>query len=154
LQQLEGEILKEDREKKGGAFVNEEFETYRKDYALWAETYKPEFVEFDKEGGPNWEKVKALPEEFVWTEYGTPQDNRIAAGFHFFGDDPLEDWPTFGWHISKISNGYPKVKQIEILAGLYSECDCYDEDTEEGNSDCGECGGEGHRDYFFHIESA
>ena len=128
------------------------FETYKKKYALWAETYKPEFVEFDREGGPNWEKVKAIPEEFVWTEHGTVHGDYITAGFVFYPNLPDAEWLTFGWHICKISNGYPNVEQIDILAGLYSQCDCYDEDTEESNSDSGECGGIGMRDYFFNPD--
>jgi hypothetical protein len=131
-------------------YMREDIKEYQKEYEEWYEKYSPEFLEYDGENGPNFLKAKNTPNEFVWTDHGTCEDNMVSAGFHFFGDPARCCWDTHGWYISEVSSGNTSTDDYEAYkVNMYAECECYNEETEEGTPDCQECYGDGWRTYWF-----
>jgi len=124
---------------------------FREEYEQWSKKYSPlEFLEYGEEGDENYLKAQNTPWEFVWTNHGTCEDDMVTAGFHFFGDPPSCCWSTYGWFVSKVSSGHTSDESYEsYYDSRYGECECYNEETEEGKEDCEDCYGEGHRTYYF-----
>lgn len=130
--------------------MNEEALSYKQAHDDWQSKYSPEWLEYDKEGGPNFLRAKSTPNEFVWTAHGTCEDAMITSGFKFFGDPPRCCWDTFGWYISKISSGNTTEDKYESYRlSMYTECDCFNDETEEGKLDCNNCSGEGWITHWF-----
>jgi hypothetical protein len=125
--------------------------SYEAEYAAWENEYSPmEFFEYDGENGENFTKVKSMPNEFVWTAHGTCDGDMVSAGFHFFGSPPSCCWDTYGWYVSKVSSGNMSPQDFESYkTSYYCECECYDEDTEEGSPECEKCDGEGWLTHYF-----
>jgi len=124
---------------------------YHKEYEAWEKEYSPmEFLEYDGEGGENYLKAQNTPNEFVWTDHGTCEDNMVSAGFHFFGDPARCCWDTHGWYISKVSSGNTSIDHYESYRSSYhAECECYKEETDSGDENCEDCGSSGWRTYWF-----
>jgi hypothetical protein len=124
---------------------------YHKEYEAWEKEYSPmEFLEYDGEGGENYLKAQNTPNEFVWTDHGTCEDNMVSAGFHFFGDPVRCCWDTHGWYISKVSSGNTSIDHYESYrSNYYAECECYKEETDSGDENCEDCWSSGWRTYWF-----
>jgi hypothetical protein len=131
--------------------VRDDLNQSRSEYEAWFKTYSPmEFFEYDGEEGDNFSKVKRTPNQFVWTAHATCENEAVSAGFHFFGDPPSCCWNTFGWYVSEVSSDNMSPEDFESYqSSFYCECECYNEETEEGSPDCAECDGEGWRTHYF-----
>ena len=131
-------------------YMREDIKEYQEEYEGWLAKYSPEFLEYDGENGTNFLKAKNTPNEFVWTDHGTCEDNMVSAGFNFFGDPARCCWDTHGWYISEVSSGNTSPADYEAYkVSMYAKCECYNEETEEGVPDCKECYGEGWMTYWF-----
>ena len=125
-----------------------EVEEYRSEYEEWEKKYSPEFLEYGEEGDANFTKAQNTPNEFVWTNHGTCEDEAVSAGFHFFGDPPSCCWNTYGWYISKVSSGNTGTYE-SYKSSAFAKCECYVEETEEGKPGCETCEGDGWYTAYF-----
>lgn len=105
-------------------------------YSAWAETFKPtknhltnnidtHFETYDKE----YEYIKSVHPNFVWTEVDGDSGTYIVAGLHFVNrihyyvtENPWDDEYT------------------EVPTWIYRDCDCRTEETDyDPDPDCQDC---------------
>jgi hypothetical protein len=105
-------------------------------YDAWVETFKPiknhlvkyDQLHFETYDG-EYDYVKSIHPNFVWTEVDGDEGTYIVAGLHwvnrihyYITENPWDDEYT------------------EVPTWAYRMCDCTDEDGfEDGNPDCPEC---------------
>ena len=119
----------------------------RQKFALWNEEHGPfEWIEFDEEDGPNFQRAQGADPTLVWTDYHDEENLVVLNGFHFWSK-----YEVHGWHIARKPWIFPEGHAEIIQCSWYGHCNCFDEASGSGDPDCEEfgCSGEGFRDYYF-----
>ncbi len=105
----------------------------------WAEKFKPKDNHFNGQGkmyetyGEEYEYVKSIHPNFVWTLVDGDMSSYIVAGMAYVN--------RIGYYITE---NHWQDDNDACLLSVETECECYDEDTCEGTEDCENCEGYGY----------
>jgi hypothetical protein len=105
----------------------------------WAEKFKPKTNHFNGQGnlyetyGEEYEYVKSIHPNFVWTLVDGDMSSYIVAGMAYVN--------RIGYYITE---NHWQDDNDACLLSVETECECYDEDTCEGTEDCENCEGYGY----------
>ena len=108
-------------------------------YEQWEEKYLPITNYITNEGfayetyGDEVNHVAQQDEHYIWTEMDGDNGVYLVNGFHYVN--------RIQYYIT--TNPWSEGDDVCITICEYVVCSCYNEETDEANADCDECGGDG-----------